>query len=181
MAPGAALAEESAGWMETILTIIGETGLTSVADCAMMADLMETVAAALSDEAFVTSGGLRTAALSFDTTTVLVKLKTEGDAVTEFGLAVESEEESETGLTEVVGAFTMDNKGAVRGQLVVTVEDALALDLSFQTKTVKGTQAPQTQPPAGAMVIDLTQTGEETPDAADILNQLMGVMPLEED
>lgn len=181
MAPGAALAEESAGWMETILTIIGETGLTSVVDCAMMADLMETVAAALSDEAFVTSGGLRTAALSFDTTTVLVKLKTEGNAVTEFGLAVESEEESETGLTEVVGAFTMDNKGAVRGQLVVTVEDALALDLSFQTKTVKGTQAPQTQPPAGAMVIDLTQTGEETPDAVDILNQLMGVMPLEED
>ena len=48
-------------------------------------------------------------------------------------------------------------------------------------KTVKGTQAPQTQPPAGAMVIDLTQTGEETPDAVDILNQLMGVMPLEED
>ena len=33
----------------------------------------------------------------------------------------------------------------------------------------------------GEILIDLTQTGEETPDAADILNQLMGVMPLEED
>lgn len=179
MAPNADLAGEPAGLLEAVLAGMGEMEFTSVDDCAILAYLLDTAAASLSDASFVSVGGVSTASISLGDITVVANLKMTGDTVTELGLAVDFAEESEAGLLRLVAAFTMDNKGGAQGKMIMDMEDTLAMDLRFQAKTVKGTKAPEVVPPAGATVIDLTQTGEETPDAADILNQLMGVMPLD--
>lgn len=151
--------------------------LDSVDEVAMALYVADGLFAFLSDESFEADGNDYTTVYTTGDETsqmaVALTLTMDGDTVTDVTVQCQYAAAQESGVVVVGVVAAMDSTGAVTGQVSAEIAATVSLELAFTAQTVKGDKAPQTEPPAGATVLDLSD-----PDA---MNQLMGIMPLPED
>ena len=166
--------------------VLNELDLNDALSLSGVCYMLETLVSAVADDAFVTEGNTRTLTIPYaDETSQLeltLVLTMEGDKVAGAGLALDlaayvAESDS---VMQMAVALAMDKAGKCSGRLVVDDGAGTGIDLSIGAESTQSTEAPQTEPPAGALVIDLFGENGEVPDAAEILNGMMGIMPLGE-
>lgn len=156
---------------------LSDLELDSVEELIMSLTMVDELLTFLSDESFVADGNDYTTIYTTEYGTIQVALALtltmEGDTVTDVTVQLQYAGAQMSGATIAVMTASVDSTGAVAGQVTVEAADTLSLELAFTAQTVKGDKVPQTEPPVGATVLDLSD-----PDA---MNQFMGIMPLPED
>ena len=152
--------------------------LDSVDEVAMAIYAADELFAFLSDESFEADGHdyttVYTTGDETSQTDMALTLTMDGDTVTDVTVQRRYAVAQESGVVVVEAVTAMDSAGAVAGQVTVEAAEIVSLELAFTAQTVKGgDRAPQTEPPAGATVLDLSDP--------EVMDQLTGVMPLPED
>lgn len=122
---------------------------------------VEGVVAAVSDEGFVKEGDEYTAEVAFEengtTITLVLVMTMKEDAVTAYvmGMSMEAEEE---GMTVSMDMTTsMDDKDQMMAEMHMDAAGLMTMELTMNGSYAQGQTAPQTEPPAGANVVDLME------------------------
>jgi len=134
-------------------------------------DSAENLAAALSDQGFQKDGKVYTASIDGGLNKMELSLTMEKDAVTAYDMLVNMTiSDQETVVTMLVDVG-MDEKDQMTGKLAMDMAPMMSMELNITGGYKKGTKAPQTEPPAGATVVDMND-----PEG---MNAALGIMPLE--
>lgn len=122
---------------------------------------VESVIAAVSDEGFVKEGDEYTAEVAFEengtTITLVLVMTMKEDAVTAYvmGMSMEAEEE---GMTVSMDMTTsMDDKDQMMAEMHMDMAGLMTMEMTMNGSYAKGQTAPETEPPAGANVVDLME------------------------
>lgn len=139
---------------------------------------VERVAAALSDQGLVKEGDVCTIALDMNQEAIKAQLKIlltmKEDKVTAYTMEMTvSSAASEDGSTPAMNmAMTLgvDEQDKIAGQITLDMSPMATMLFDITGGYQKGTELPKTEPPAGAVILDMSD-----PEA---INAAMGVMPL---
>lgn len=150
-----------------IQLLLGSAELTSVSDYGEIQAAVNAVASALADESFVRNGSDCTLDLSLPLSGTgsaqsTFTLTTRGDEVVGYRMTISMAEESKLAMDMTV---SMDEADQMEARISMNMMDGLiAMELNMAGGYARGSAAPETQPPAGAVIVPLEDMTASLPE-----------------
>lgn len=124
-------------------------------------DTVENIVAAFSDEGFVKEEDQYTAMVDFKengvTATLVLIMQMKNDTVTGYvvGMSMEATEENMTVSMDM--STSMDDKDQMKAEMHMDMGGLITMEMTMDGSYAEGRTAPQTEPPAGANVVDFME------------------------
>lgn len=149
----------------------------SAAAYSAVKDTVESIVAALSDEGFVKEEDQYTAMVDFKedgvTATLVLVMQMKNDTVTGYvvGMSMEATEENMTVSMDMT--TSMDDKDQMKAEMHMDMGGVITMEMTMDGSYAEGRTAPQTEPPAGANVVDFMELMKAEMEAE---NDALGVI-----
>lgn len=156
--------------------MLSDLKLNSVEEVIMTLSVLESLAEGFADENFLVEDN-QYSAVAYLTMNgvdagIALAMMIEDGTVTAYTIGMGMGTEADGMTVSVDVMFYMDNEDRVSAELNMDVTGVMTMQLTLVGETAEGETAPQTEPPAGATVLDLSDP--------EVSNGLMGVMPLDD-